>query len=183
MRLTEQVTPMGQKLTSSFEGKKDFFQIIYGVSGAGKTRAIFDMARSLFMIYIDCAPLRDETTANIEPTNDTNFSVLVQKIKHNFTKLPIDEAILKADYHIALEFVARVIYLILLKKAVENLNPQQYLLAQINGGQGCIAKINHRLTSYEFEIGDLKSIFRIALEQLVNDLCFCIVSYSNNNKF
>ena len=183
MRLTQFVTPMGQKLTDLFGGKKNFFQIIYGVSGAGKTRAIFDMARSLFIIYIDCAPPRDETTANIEPTSDTNFSVLVQKIKHNIATLPIDKAILEADYHIALEFIARVIYLILLKKAVKNLNPQQYLLAQINGGQDCIAEINYSLESYEFRIDDLKSIFRIALKQLVNDLCFCIVSYSNNNKF
>jgi hypothetical protein len=184
MRLTEQlVTPMGQKLTSLFEEKKVFFQMIYGVSGAGKTRAIFDMARSLFIIYIDCAPPRDETMAYLEPTNDTNFSDLVEKVNSSFTELPIDKARIRANYLIALEFIARVIYLILLKKVVRDLNPQQYLLAQINGGQVCIAKIKYSLVSYEFDIDDLKSIFRIALEYLVNDLCFCIVRYSNNNKF
>jgi hypothetical protein len=125
MRLTEQlVTPMGQKLTSLFEEKKVFFQMIYGVSGAGKTRAIFDMARSLFIIYIDCAPPRDETMASMEPTNDFNFSDLVKKIDDCFTDMPKDKARKKAGYFIALEFVARVFYLILLKNVVKDLSPR-----------------------------------------------------------
>ncbi|RGB27283.1 hypothetical protein C1646_819865, partial [Rhizophagus diaphanus] len=171
MRLNEQsVTPMGQKLTSLFKEKKVFFQMIYGVSGAGKTRAIFDMARSLFIIYIDCAPPRDETMASMEPTNDINFSDLVKKISGCFADMPIDKARIKAGYLIALEFVARVFYLILLKKLVMDLSPQQYLLAQINGGQTCIADIKYRFASYEFEIDDLESIFRISLRYLEEQL-------------
>ena len=65
------------------------------------------MARSLFIIYVDCAPPRDETMAFMEPTYDNNFSNLVKKIKDCFAVMPIDKAITKVEYLIALEFVAR----------------------------------------------------------------------------
>ncbi|PKY47329.1 hypothetical protein RhiirA4_462483 [Rhizophagus irregularis] len=108
--------------------------------------------------------------AFMEPTNDINFSDLVKKIHGCIADMSIDKARIKAGYLIALEFVARVFYLILLKKLVMDLSPQQYLLAQINGGQMCIADIKYSLASYEFEIDDLESIFRISSRYLEEQL-------------
>jgi len=137
MRLTDQfVTPMGELLVSLFKKYKSDIELIYGVSGAGKTRAIFDMTinSELFVTYIECA------------SPDLNFSKLIERINEIFTKFPIHEARKEAKHLIALEFVARVLYLVLLiRKTDEKLNPRDYLLAQINGGQRCIAEIKSYL--------------------------------------
>jgi hypothetical protein len=63
------------------------------VSGAGKTRAIFDMAmhNKIFVTYIECMPAADE----------------VERIKESFTKLTIERVRVEAKRIITLDFTAR----------------------------------------------------------------------------
>jgi len=64
MRLNDkEITVMGEHLVTLFENKQQVFHLIYAVSGAGKTRAIFDMAmhNRIFVTYMDCIPEADES--------------------------------------------------------------------------------------------------------------------------
>jgi len=174
MRLNdENITPMGEHLVTLFENEEKAFHLLYAVSGAGKTRAIFDMAmhNKIFVTYIECMPAADESQGcvKMEPTADTNFGDLDKRIKESFATLTIERARVEAERFIAQDFTARLLYLVILKKRVEGLTSREYLLSQIDGGRQSIAKIKLRLISYEtFE---LESIFKSALEYLkVNNL-------------
>jgi hypothetical protein len=174
MRLNdEEIIPMGEHLVTLFENEEKACHLLYAVSGAGKTRAIFDMAmhNKIFVTYIECIPAAGESKVfeKMEPTADTNFGKLVEKIKECFATLAIELARIEAKRLIALEFTARVLYLVILKKRVESLTPREYLLTQINGGQESIAMIKPYLKS--FETSDLETIFMHALRYLkVNNL-------------
>lgn len=183
MRLNDKkITPMGEYLVELFENEEKAFHLLYAVSGAGKTRAIFDMAmhNKIFVTYIECMPAADESQGcvKMEPTADTNFGDLVERIKEINVRTDdehdnIENAMklfrVKAKHFIAQDFTARLLYLVILKKNVEGLTPREYLLSQIDGGRQSIAKIKLRLISCEtFE---LESIFKSALEYLkVNNL-------------
>jgi len=60
MRLNDkEITVMGKHLVTLFENKEKAVHLLYAVSGAGKTRAIFDMAmhNKIFVTYIECIPV------------------------------------------------------------------------------------------------------------------------------
>jgi hypothetical protein len=116
----------------------------------------------------------------MEPTADTNFGDLVERIREISVKTEgdrdrdnIEYAMelfrVRAKHLIAQDFTARLLYLVILKKSVEGLTPHEYLLSQIDGGRKCIAKIKSYLKSSE--TSDLENIFKLALEYLkVNNL-------------
>ena len=177
MRLNDkEITPMGEHLVTLFENEENVCYLLYAVSGAGKTRAIFDMAmhNKIFVTYIECMP-ESKAHEKMEPTADTNFGDLVKRInevyegEHGYMEEAMKSFRVKAKCLIAQDFTARILYLIILKKRVEGLTPREYLLSQIYGGRQSIAKIKLRLISYEtFE---LESIFKSASEYLkVNNL-------------
>ena len=54
MRLNDkEITPMSEHLVTLFENEEKAFHLLYAVSGAGKTRAIFDMAmhNNIYRMY------------------------------------------------------------------------------------------------------------------------------------
>ncbi|CAG8470689.1 11402_t:CDS:2 [Funneliformis mosseae] len=163
MRLDDKfISPMGDRLIKLCKDE-NMFHLLYAVSG--KTRAIFDMAmhNEIFITYIECLKRKDEI-AGLEPAADANFGELVVRITEIFEKKPINLAVLEANRLIALEFTARVLHFILLKENIENLTPRDYLLAQINGGQNCIANIKLYLISFEFTTAEMEAIFIIATQ-------------------
>jgi hypothetical protein len=152
MRLNDKnATDMGRELVELCKNKKRAFQLLYAVSGAGKTRAIFDMAMhedGVFVTYIECRPSSGEKSIILEPTLDRNFAQLVSSIESEFARTKIsniEHAREESRRLITLEYAARVLYLIILSKKFENITPRDYLLAQINGGQKCITKIKAEL--------------------------------------
>ncbi|CAB5180818.1 unnamed protein product [Rhizophagus irregularis] len=162
MRLDETLsTAMGNKLIKLFENNETAFHLLYAVSGAGKTRSIFEMAmhNKFFVIYMECRGSMDEDRAFLDPTHDINFAELDERITE-ILSLSENEFRSKAKCLIALEFTARVFYLILLLERNEgNLTPRDHLLAQIGGGQTCIAMIKTYLKS--FKTAELESVLRI----------------------
>jgi len=70
MRLNDKnATDMGRELVELCKNKKRAFQLLYAVSGAGKTRAIFDMAMhedGIFVTYIECRPSTDVKSIILE---------------------------------------------------------------------------------------------------------------------
>ena len=85
MRLNDKnITDMGRKLVEICRNKKRAIQPLYAVSGAGKTRAIFDMAmheNGIFITYIECRPSSGENNVVLEPTLDRNFAQLVETLE------------------------------------------------------------------------------------------------------
>ncbi|CAG8599845.1 16690_t:CDS:2 [Rhizophagus irregularis] len=161
MRLDETLsTAMGNKLIKLFENNETAFHLLYAVSGAGKTRSIFEMAmhNKFFVIYMECRGSMDEDRAFLDPTHDINFAELDERITE-ILSLSENEFRSKAKCLIALEFTARVFYLILLLERNEGLTPRDHLLAQIGGGQTCIAMIKTYLKS--FKTAELESVLRI----------------------
>ncbi|CAB5390881.1 unnamed protein product [Rhizophagus irregularis] len=171
MRLDETLSnAMGNKLIKLFENNETAFHLLYAVSGAGKTRSIFEMAmhNKFFVIYMECRGSMDEDRAFLDPTHDINFAELDERISE-ILSLSENEFRSKAKHLIALEFTARVFYLILLLERNEgNLTPRDHLLAQIGGGQTCIAMIKMYLKS--FKTAELESVLRIALEHYLKEI-------------
>ena len=185
MRLDQTLsTTMGNKLIKLFKNNKKAFHVLYAVSGAGKTRSIFEMAmhNELFVIYMECLPSLDEDRTGFESTPDTNFVGLFRRITA-IQSMQDNEFRSEAERLIALEFTVRVLYLVLLEKRGK-LTPRSHLLAQINGGQACIATIKSYLSSFEFETNEIESVVRIAFRNLVNYLLMSLLlhcEYSINH--
>ncbi|PKB98129.1 hypothetical protein RhiirA5_465643 [Rhizophagus irregularis] len=150
MRLDVKTTDTGRKLINDLKNETKACYLLYAVSGAGKTRAIFDMSMNengIYVVYVKCRPSSD-INRDYEPTADHNFAQLVASI----------------------EFTARVLYLILLKKKFPGITPRDYLLSQLNGGQECIANIRNELRLFGCDFDDLISIISSALRHLKDKL-------------
>jgi hypothetical protein len=163
MRLDTESTKMGEILAQECKTAENYHTLL-AVSGAGKTRSIFDIAmhHGFFMMYMECKPPVDKTSSML--ATDHNFMGLHDAIQNTFSKEWNTIDTIEAKRLIALEFTARILYLILLKSSFPNLTPQQYLLAQLNGGQKCITDIKDELRNENRP--DLKVIFNQALSRL-----------------
>jgi hypothetical protein len=113
MRLNDKsITGMGKKLVELCKNEKRAFQLLYAVSGAGKTRAIFDMAMhedGIFVTYIECRPSTDVKSIILEPTLDRNFAQLVSSIEDVFARMTIETARSETKRLITLEYAARAL--------------------------------------------------------------------------
>lgn len=171
MRLDVETTDTGRKLINNLKNETKACYFLYAVSGAGKTRAIFDMSMNengIYVVYVECRPSSD-INRNYEPTADRNFAQLVASIGSAFG--PYNDTINnsareEAKRLIILEFTARVLYLILLKKKFPGITPRDYLLSQLNGRQECIASIRNELRLFGCDFDDLISIISSALKHL-----------------
>lgn len=65
---------------------------------------------------------------------------------------------------IILEFAARILYLVFLKKKFPDITPRDFLLSQLNGGQRSITSIRNELCHSTHD--DLQIIISSALEYL-----------------
>ena len=62
MRLDVETTDTGRKLIDDLKNETKACYLLYAVSGAGKTRAIFDMSMSengIYVVYVECRPSSD----------------------------------------------------------------------------------------------------------------------------
>src|ERR1041384_7179814 len=106
----------------------------------------------VFVTYIECRPSSGEKSIILEPTLDRNFAQLVSSIESEFARTKIsniEHAREESRRLITLEYAARVLYLIILRKKFENITPCDYLLAQIDGGQNAVADIKDELKNYD----------------------------------
>ncbi|RIA86752.1 hypothetical protein C1645_828827 [Glomus cerebriforme] len=143
MRLDETLsTTMGNKLIELFKNDEKAFHILYAVSSTRKTRlrSIFKMAlrNELFLIYMECLIPMDENRSGCKSTPDTNFIELVKRITKIQSSMSENEFRLEAACLIALEFTA----------------------------QTCIIRIKSYLGSFEFNTGEIESVFMIAFGDL-----------------
>src|ERR1043166_1568426 len=87
MRLDDvETTDMGRKLIDDLKNETKACYLLYAVSGAGKTRAIFDMSMNengIYVVYVECRPSSD-INRDYEPTADRNFAQLVASIGSPF---------------------------------------------------------------------------------------------------
>ncbi|GJJ75042.1 hypothetical protein EMPS_07400 [Entomortierella parvispora] len=178
LRLNEQPSDMGETLAKLC--RFNVLHVIFAVSGAGKTRSIFDVAMreksSMFLMYIECCegcPL----TSGDEPTGDRNFMRLYQRMKHmeETTGLSTKNGKAEADRLIALEFASRIFHLVLMLEKKKDLTPRDYLLSQLNGGQQSITEISNCLDELDYDT--LRVLFEKAyarLKTLVANFQFAI---------
>jgi len=111
------------------------YTILVGRSGCSKTRTLFDVARRIWMIYMEMGKVEDD---RIDPTTDRNFLFLVQDLRNNQSH-PDFKA--KTDQRIVVEITARLAYLYIFRRNYPTSTPQDFLLSQINGGQCVITSI------------------------------------------
>src|SRR3954452_5793268 len=122
MRLDVETTDTGSKLIDNLKNETKACYLLYAVSGAGKTRAIFDMSMNengIYVVYVECRISSDISNRDYEPTADRNFAQLVTSIKSAFgphNDVINNAARAEAKLLIILEYTARILYLILLKK-------------------------------------------------------------------
>ncbi|RUS19891.1 hypothetical protein BC937DRAFT_86768, partial [Endogone sp. FLAS-F59071] len=164
MRLDERPTPMGQRLIELLQ-KTNNFNIFLSFSGAGKTRAIFDVAmqnRGVFLMYIEC-----KVKVVGGPTGDRNFAQLYEMIEA-LDDITGHEGKSEVRRLISLEYTSRIIHLILLISQDKNVTPRSYLLSQLNGGQESILEIKSLLNIESKE--NLNWLFREASRNLLNIL-------------
>ncbi|CAG8599176.1 3171_t:CDS:2 [Funneliformis mosseae] len=176
MRLDVETTDTGRELIDNLKNEDKACYFLYAVSGAGKTRAIFDMSMNengIYVVYVECRPSPDDSNWDFEPTMDRNFAQLVASIDSAFG--PYNDNINKsaraeAKRLIILEFTARILHLIILKKKFPDITPRDYLLSQLNGGQQSIETIRDELRLLRLAFDDLKSIITSALRFLKIEL-------------
>ncbi|RGB35590.1 hypothetical protein C1646_113203 [Rhizophagus diaphanus] len=127
----------------------------------------------IYVVYVECGPLSEVSNREFEPTADRNFAQLVSSIGSAFGQYndiinyyARDEA----KRLIILEFTARILYLIFLKKKFPDITPRDYLLSQLNGGQECITSIRNELRLFGCDFDDLISIISSALRHLKVEL-------------
>ncbi|CAB4423714.1 unnamed protein product [Rhizophagus irregularis] len=173
MRLdNECTTDSGKYLLGKLRDTREGFYLLYAVSGAGKTRTIFDIAMNndgIYVVYMECRTADDGSLIQLEPTRDRGFAILVKSISSAFSNHNYERAREESKHLICLEIAARIFYLILLKEKFPNIKPRDYLVAQINGGQESILTIKDELR-LEYENVDLVSIIESALKYLKDKL-------------
>ncbi|PKY39456.1 hypothetical protein RhiirA4_524998 [Rhizophagus irregularis] len=81
MRLdNECTTDSGKYLLGKLRNAREGFYLLYAVSGAGKTRTIFDIAMNndgIYVVYMECRTADDGSLIQLEPTKDRNFKDLL----------------------------------------------------------------------------------------------------------
>jgi hypothetical protein len=169
MRLdNEYITDSGKYLLRKLRDACEGFYLLYAVSGAGKTRTIFDIAMNkdgIYVVYMECKTVYDGSFIQLEPTRDRSFAGLVYSIKSAFARNNYERAREVAKHLICLEITARIFYLILLKEKFPNIEPRDYLIAQINCGQESVIRIKDELM-LGYENVDLVPVIRSALNHL-----------------
>ncbi|RGB31721.1 hypothetical protein C1646_244915 [Rhizophagus diaphanus] len=89
MRLdNECTTDSGKYLLGKLRDAREGFYLLYAVSGAGKTRAIFDISMNndgIYVVYMECRPAGDDSFIQLEPTKDRSFAILVDSIRTAFS--------------------------------------------------------------------------------------------------
>jgi hypothetical protein len=168
MRLdNEYNTDSGKYLLGKLRDAREGFYLLYAVSGAGKTRTIFDIAMNndgIYVVYIECRSV-DGSFIRLEPTRDRSFARLVYSIRSAFACHNYELAREEEKRLFLLEIAARIFYPILLKENFPNIEPRDYLIAQIIGGQESVMSIMDELM-LEYENVDLVSIIESALNHL-----------------
>ncbi|RGB31295.1 hypothetical protein C1646_263545 [Rhizophagus diaphanus] len=85
MRLdNECTTDSGKYLLGKLRNAREGFYLLYAVSGACKTRTIFDIAMNndgIYVVYMECRTADDGSFIQLEPTKDRNFKRLVDSIR------------------------------------------------------------------------------------------------------
>lgn len=113
-----------------------------GQSGCGKTRAIFDVGMTHFVVFMEA---NDPTSLErIDSTTDKNFLRMakeVQSVVNEYKEKRPERMHEWIKWRIYLEFLARFLYLYLLLEKFPELEPVEYLIGQINGGQPIINNI------------------------------------------
>jgi len=87
MHLDVETTDTSRKLIDNLKNETTACYLLYAVSGAGKTRAIFDMSMNengIYVVYVECRPSSDIMNRDYEPTMDRNFAQLVASIDSAF---------------------------------------------------------------------------------------------------
>lgn len=164
----EYTTDSGKYLLKNLRDAREGFYLLYAISGAGKTRTIFNIAMNnngIYVVYMECRSVDDGSFIQLEPTRDRSFARLVNSIKSAFACYNTELAREEANRLIRLEIAARIFYLILLKEKFPNTEPRNHLMAQINSGQESVISIKDKLM-LEYEDADLESIIESALGHL-----------------
>lgn len=71
LRLDVESTEIGKDLINKLKVESKACYLLYAVSGAGKTRAIFDLSMNendIYVVYVECRPLSDISNREFEPT-------------------------------------------------------------------------------------------------------------------
>jgi hypothetical protein len=108
MRLDVETTDTGRVLINKLKNVTQDCYLLYAVSGAGKTRAIFDMSMNengIYVVYMDCISSSENSNWNLEPTMDRNFAQLVASIQTAFNDSINNSARTEAKRLITLELL------------------------------------------------------------------------------
>ena len=115
-------------------------------SATGKTKAIFDMGRQKFMLYIRCEvpdreaynrrqPQREEFISTKDLVFPEVIDLITSRCNTKTGMLTNEEAIEIADGFILADLVARLCFLLWSLKNFPKVTPEQFLVAQLNEGQ------------------------------------------------
>jgi hypothetical protein len=127
-----------------------------GVSGVGKTKATFDLARKYFGIYLEFnSRYRDHYR------DDCSFAGNMADIIHQSPT----GYLATITYQIVLLATARLVALLLMKLKYPNMTPEQWLLMQINGNFDLrlplLTSIREILPKFFPEVHDLVGIWKL----------------------
>jgi hypothetical protein len=144
--LDDYITPVAQEMIKSLQRTEKHF-ILLGKSGDGKTRAIFDVAREFFTIYIECVPEEDErkdiTKDQLYGQFARDVELLIKNVSNEEDRFDIVEK------RFLIELASRLLYLRLLTKHFPNVTSQQFLVSQLNGGKTMTEGIRFFLQKHE----------------------------------
>ncbi|GJJ78316.1 hypothetical protein EMPS_10675 [Entomortierella parvispora] len=168
LRLNDQPSDMGEKLNQLCTF--NLVYVIFAVSGAGKTRSIFDVAMQeksrVFLMYIECNDGKASHGEGFEPTRDRNFIRLCQELTDINMNIGLSSEVGQAQAYrlIILEYTSRIFHLALLFDKNKDLTPRGYLLSQLNGGQQSITEIKESLSQLDSQT--LRALFAMAFNRL-----------------
>ncbi|KAJ1565078.1 hypothetical protein HK096_004658, partial [Nowakowskiella sp. JEL0078] len=150
-RLADWKTKSGRLLCQTVKSQKIISLV--GVSGAGKTRSIFDIADETWLIYYEC--VHEYQTHLFSPTRDKNYQTMYKKIA-KIEDLKSEKGLSEARRLIHVDLASRVLFLALwIQKYGNNSESmRKHLLCQLNGGQTVVKRIatslgNENLTTLE----------------------------------
>jgi hypothetical protein len=107
--IKEGPTPAAQKIIDNLNDLRAetavYMGCLLGVSGCGKTRALFDIAQHHFLVLVECVPLGEE---RFEYTRDKNFGGMVDDIDSLDKNKDFQQ---QAKRRIMIEFLARFLFL------------------------------------------------------------------------
>lgn len=142
MRLADdKVMPAAQEILTDLERKCVIHRILIGKSGDGKTRALFDIARTHFTVYMEC--VSDGTL--LEDIRDRAYANFDSRIRAYIDKDGAKNGANIIMHMLRVEVASHLLFLHCMLQKHPTLTLHQFLLTQLNGGNATIGRFAVRL--------------------------------------